>query len=211
MTRDEAMRWVPDYEDAWLRRGPHRRRAAVHCGGPLPAHPVCVAAARTRGDPRLRVDDARMVRSPPWCSQSQSRGETSRSTCGSVAENWRNRSTATWGKCASPTTALWSTLEECAYWREILPFRAPSVSISGATTALAQLGLPVKCRLPRRLDERGVLDDLEVLAGGLVLAQMVGGDGNLQHLKSGLDRLGSGDVLLVILRRVQLCGDGRGQ
>jgi len=85
---------------------------------------------------------------------------------------------------------------------------------SGGRTGSLSDGLgesPVKSGLPRRLNERGVLDDFEVLGGDLVLAEMAGGDGNLQHLEGGLDRLGAGDVLLVIIRRVQLCGDGRGQ
>jgi hypothetical protein len=83
--------------------------------------------------------------------------------------------------------------------------------LEGGPQRFRCFGLPVKSGLPRRLNERGVLNDFEVLGGDLVLAEMVGGDGSLQHLESGLDRLGAGDVLLVIIRRVQLCGDGRGQ
>jgi hypothetical protein len=40
-------------------------------------------------------------------------------------------------------------------------------------------GLPVKSGLPHRVDERRVLDDFEVLAGGLVLIEMVEGDASL--------------------------------
>jgi hypothetical protein len=128
------------------------------------------------------------------------------------------------GPCQEPATQEYSTLG--AARRRRRPYGAPSRNaptgresfLPGLLSRIDQQSrkgsrvacLPVKCGLPRRLDERGVLDDLEVLAGDLVLAQMVGGDGNLQHLKSGLDLLGSRDVLLVILRRVQLCGDGCG-
>ena len=48
----------------------------------------------------------------------------------------------------------------------------------------------------------------EVLAGGLVVVEMVERDGNLQHLKSDLDFLGAPDMFLVVLRCVQLGGDG---
>jgi hypothetical protein len=44
-----------------------------------------------------------------------------------------------------------------------------------------------------------------------VMVEMVEGDGNLQHLETDLDFLGSPDVLLVVVRCMQLCRDGRDQ
>jgi hypothetical protein len=48
-------------------------------------------------------------------------------------------------------------------------------------------GLSAQNGLPRTLDGGGALDDFQVLAGGLVVVEMVEGDGNFQHLESDLD------------------------
>jgi phage head maturation protease len=42
-------------------------------------------------------------------------------------------------------------------------------------------------RLPHRFNECGVFDAFQVLAGGLSLVEVVGGDGDLQHLRGGPD------------------------
>jgi hypothetical protein len=173
--------------------------------------PVCDAAARTRGDPRLWVDDdedgsVTTLAVGPVAVEGRDAVARLRVRYREPAQEYSDLGNARRRRrsCGAPSRNAPTGREP------FLPGLLSRIDQQSGNGSRVDC-LSVKCGLARRLDERGVLDDLEVLAGDLVLAQMVGGDGNLQHLKSGLDLLGSGDVLLVILRRVQLCGDGCGE